>query len=86
MQTLYRIELCVCCTRLHGKKENTTEGCASVNYFNCYAVDKFAAFVIFVAETFFDKIRLTCLCEKMLAPHIRLSEFRKLAVKMHSHL
>jgi len=31
----------------------------------------------FVAEKFFDKIRLTCLCEKMLAPHIRLSKFRK---------
>ena len=27
----------------------------------------------FVAEKFYDKIRLTCLCEKMLAPHIRLS-------------
>ena len=31
----------------------------------------------FVAEKFFDKIKLTCLCEKMLAPHIRLSKFRK---------
>ena len=32
---------------------------------------------LFVAEKFFDKIRFTRLCEKMLAPHIRLSKFRK---------
>ena len=31
----------------------------------------------FLAEKFFDKSRLTCLCEKMLVPHIRLSKFRK---------
>ena len=69
---------CVCCTRLHGMKENTIEGCASINYFHCYAVDKFAAFAIICCwKVFFDKIRLTCLCEKMLAPHIRLSQFRK---------